>query len=297
MYDRKIIYLHRYEGEMDKGNVGYIKQENRNGTCSFMVSLMNMPSTYQADTALVLLPIQHILCRVHIKDGKGQGMAICEDKQLAEAGIPYEKISRYEIQISEDIHIRGEISAPKKPREEVAPIERAAVNIPAKNTPSEDVLVADMPDTKQSENQEKVEAAWIQGNYAPKMPFSDLTYQEPRETYKNKWEQLSSGRKRVNLMGKESDYIQITPKDMIALSSPYHGLVNNAFLLHGYYNYNHLILGPAKGHKGLYFIGVPGNFYKQEVNAARMFGFEYFENGGDKVEVGDFGYYMKKVKL
>ena len=26
-------------------------------------------------------------------------------------------------------------------------------------------------------------------------------------------------------------------------------------------------------------------------------GFEYFENGGDKVEVGDFGYYMKKVKL
>jgi hypothetical protein len=98
-------------------------------------------------------------------------------------------------------------------------------------------------------------------------------------------------------MGKESNYIQITPNDMIALSNPYHSLVNNAFLLHGYYNYKHLILGPAKGNKSTFFIGVPGNFYKQEVNAARMFGFEYFENGGDKVEVGDFGYYMKKVKL
>ena len=115
--------------------------------------------------------------------------------------------------------------------------------------------------------------------------------------YKNKWEQLSEGKKKVNLMGKESDYIEITPSDMIALSNPYHSLVNNAFLLHGYYNYKHLILGPVKGHKSTFFIGVPGNFYKQEVNAARMFGFEYFENGGNKVEVGDFGYYMKKVKL
>ena len=98
-------------------------------------------------------------------------------------------------------------------------------------------------------------------------------------------------------MGKESEYIEITPSDMIALNSPYHSLVNNAFLLHGYYNYKHLILGPANGQKSAFFIGVPGNFYKQEVNAARMFGFEYFENGGNKVEVGDFGYYMKKVKL
>lgn len=279
MYDRKIIYLHRYEGEMDKGNVGYIKQENRNGTCSFTVALMNMPPAYQADTLLVIMPANHALCKIHIKDGKGQGMAICEDKQLVSVGIPYEKINKYEIKVSDSTYIRGEITPLKKPKEEVAPIEHMEVE----KTPKE--------------NEEKVEAAWIPAPAFSETLFSEKSYQEPVETYKNKWDQLSSGRKRVNLMGKESDYIQITPKDMIALSNPYHSLVNNAFLLHGYYNYNHLILGPAKGHKGTYFIGVPGNFYKQEVNAARMFGFEYFENGGDKVEVGDFGYYMKKVKL
>ena len=90
---------------------------------------------------------------------------------------------------------------------------------------------------------------------------------------------------------------KVVPASIDTQTSSESTLVNNAFLLHGYYNYKHLILGPAKGQKSVFFIGVPGNFYKQEVNAARMFGFEYFENGGNKVEVGDFGYYMKKVKL
>ncbi len=266
MYDRKIIYFHRYEGEVDKGNVGYLKREIYNGICTFTVMLMNMPPNYEAETSLVVFPVGHTLCKVHIGDGKGQGLAICEERQLEKAGVFLREITKYEIRVSPEIVIRGEMVLPKKAREEVKPVERREV-------------------FSGPEPEEKVDIPEV----AP--------YERTKEIYKNKWEQLSDGKKKVNLMGKESDYIEITPSDMIALSNPYHSLVNNAFLLHGYYNYNHLILGPAKGHKSTFFIGVPGNFYKQEVNAARMFGFEYFENGGNKVEVGDFGYYMKKVKL
>ncbi len=280
MYDRKIIYLHRYEREMDKGNVGYIKVENRDGTCTFNVMLMNLPPSYEANTNLVIMPNGHTLCKVNIKEGKGQGMAICEEGQLSYAGVPYEEIRKFEIAISEDTNIKGEVIPLKKAREEVAPILRE--NAQEKMIVEENSSVQEESLPIQEESRKDVEAAWLPDNAT---------------IYKDKWEQLSSGRKKVNLMGKESDYIEITPKDMIALSNPYHSLVNNAFLLHGYYNYNHLILGPAKGHKSTFFIGVPGNFYKQEVNAARMFGFEYFENGRDKVEIGDFGYYMKKVRL
>lgn len=261
MYNRKIIYLHRYEGEMDKGNAGYIKQENYNGTYTFTVVLMNMPPSYEADTFLEIFPAGHTLCKVHIKDGKGQGLAICEEKQLEKEGVFLESIERYVITISQTVVLKGIPSIEKAGREEVRPLEK-----------------------QENVNKEAVKE-------------EVLSYERPKEIFKSKWEQLSSGKKKVNLMGKESDYIQISPSDMIALSNPYHSLVNNAFLLHGYYNYNHLILGPAKGNKNSYFIGVPGNFYKQEVNAARMFGFEYFENGTERVEVGDFGYYMKKVKL
>ena len=264
MYERKIIYLHRYEGEVDKGNVGYVKQEKYNGTCTFTVMLMNMPEGYKVDTQLQVLPVGHTLCKVHIADGKGQGLAIFEEKQLQKDGVLLREIQKYEMQVSEDVVIRGMPAVPKCNREEVRPLEREEIP-------------------------EIIEDTVVEPQIAP--------YAREREVYKSKWEQLRSGKKKVNLLGKETDYIEIAPGDMIALSNPYHSLVNNAFLLHGYYNYNHLILGPAKGSKSSFFIGVPGNFYKQEINAARMFGFEYFENGGDKVEVGDFGYYMKKVKL
>lgn len=271
MFDRKIIYLHRYEGEVDKGNVGYIKQENRDGICSFMVVLMNMPPSYAADSELIFLPVGFSACKVHINDGIGQGMAVFEEKYLEEKGVFYREISQYRIEVSNGIYIYGEILPAKKKREEVLPVEE---------------------EQNESQIKEETRAATLSEN-----EYESVEFEKPKEIFNSKWDQLKSGRKKVNLMGKESNYIQITPNDMIALSNPYHSLVNNAFLLHGYYNYKHLILGPVKGNKSTFFIGVPGNFYKQEVNAARMFGFEYFENGGDKVEVGDFGYYMKKVKL
>lgn len=260
MYDRKIIYLHRYEGETDKGNAGYIKQERRDSTCSFLVVLMNLPPEYERDTELQVFPSGQALCKVHINVGQGHGMALYEEKQLEDMGIRYDEISSYNILVKDIVCLKGALSVPKCAKEEVLPV---------------------MDNKERSYEKSEIEPAWA----------------EPERPYKNKWDQLSSGRERINFKGRESDYVKISPKDMIALSNPYHSLVNNAFLLHGYYNYKHLILGPSKGNRSTFFIGVPGNFYKQEVNAARMFGFEYFENGGEKVEVGDFGYYMKKVKL
>ena len=53
MYERKIIYLHRYEGEVDKGNAGYMKQEVCNGIYTFTVMLMNLPPSYEAESYLI----------------------------------------------------------------------------------------------------------------------------------------------------------------------------------------------------------------------------------------------------
>lgn len=285
MYDRKIIYLHRYEKDTDKGNAGYLKQEKRDEICSFSVVLLNLPPDYRADGELCVSHGGQALCKVHIKDGRGQGMALYEEKQLKEMGILYEELKGYEIRLQGETRIFGESVSPKGTREEVRPIEKEKTEDIIKPMEKKEDIIKPIENAQDDAINEQPETV--------KSPFFD----RERRIYKNKWEQLSSGRTRVSLMGKESEYIKITPKDMVALSSAYHNLVNNAFLLHGYYNYNHLILGPSKGNKSTYFIGVPGNFYKQEVNAARMFGFEYFENGAGKVEVGDFGYYMKKVKL
>ena len=135
----------------------------------------------------------------------------------------------------------------------------------------------------------------VQPQLEPELQMETRLELDP--TPKSLWDRLASTHVKMRPFGTQTEYYRMALEDIYLLKEECHILRNNQFLLHGYYNYKHLILGPANGQKSAFFIGVPGNFYKQEVNAARMFGFEYFENGGNKVEVGDFGYYMKKVKL
>lgn len=58
-------------------------------------------------------------------------------------------------------------------------------------------------------------------------------------------------------------------KKLLEWGDPFTELYYNSFLLHGFYQYHHLIMGKD-------FIGVPGNYYPREGMAARMMGFPYF---------------------
>lgn len=66
---------------------------------------------------------------------------------------------------------------------------------------------------------------------------------------------------------------------------------HNSFLLHGYYNYGHIVIDETKEPPRL---GVPGNFYEREQMVAEMFGFPDFEPAREKEQVvnGTFGYYF-----
>ena len=94
------------------------------------------------------------------------------------------------------------------------------------------------------------------------------------------------------------EYLSIAPKDFVVLCKEYQKLVHNSFLLHGYYNYRHLILGRIRQKDAWqYYIGVPGNFYDREKMVAEMFGFEAFEGEKESASPGDNGYYMKRVEI
>lgn len=116
--------------------------------------------------------------------------------------------------------------------------------------------------------------------------------------YGDKWEQLIHMYPVIHPFGDDREYLSIAPKDFVVLHSEYQKLVHNSFLLHGYYNYRHLILGKIK-EKGeeCFYLGVPGNFYGREKMVAEMFGFEAFEGERQPAKAGDFGYFMKRVEI
>lgn len=114
----------------------------------------------------------------------------------------------------------------------------------------------------------------------------------------NKWKQLSEIYKHIAPFQDEREYLSIGPGDFVIFTEKYYKLVNNSFLLHGYYNYKHLILTQmtVRG-ETRYYMGVPGNFYEREKQVALMFGFESFECREEPARAGDYGYYMMRVEL
>lgn len=120
----------------------------------------------------------------------------------------------------------------------------------------------------------------------------------PVSLSEDKWKQLSSIYPHIAPFHDERDYLSIGPGDFVILPKKYYRLVTNSFLLHGFYNYGHMVLARSvkKGEEQFY-LGVPGNFYERERQVAIMFGFESFECKKEPVQMGDYGYFMIRVEL
>lgn len=128
--------------------------------------------------------------------------------------------------------------------------------------------------------------------------WKNLTFSVPVETYEDKWNELCKKYEVIHPFGNREEYLSLSPKDFIIFPEKYQHLVNNSFLLHGYYNYRHVILGKKEeGGKNIYYLGVPGVYYEREKMVAIMFGFEGFECGEKRALAGGFGYYMRRVEL
>lgn len=96
-------------------------------------------------------------------------------------------------------------------------------------------------------------------------------------------------------------YEKIQRQDLSRLPRREWRLANNSFLLHGFYNYHHLLY-IEDGDK--IWIGVPGIYHEKEKAAANAFGFSEFRRLTDmelelseeeKNTYDDFGYWCRKV--
>lgn len=120
----------------------------------------------------------------------------------------------------------------------------------------------------------------------------------PVKLLEDKWRQLSAIYPHIRPFRDGRDYLSLGPADFVLFSEESYRAVNNSFLLHGYYNYHHLILTRLERRgETVYYLGVPGTYFDREKQVAVMFGFESFECAEEPAQEGDFGYYMMKVSL
>ena len=131
----------------------------------------------------------------------------------------------------------------------------------------------------------------------------ELERQEEEENNRSDlWERFQ--RKYTRVLAFECDsgceILSIKPQDIGLLPREIWVYGNNSFLLHGYYNYRHLILARLSdsGGKIRYLLGVPGHYFSNEKYMASMFGFPHFVLAKKQPdEDGRFGYWYTDIRL
>jgi len=164
----------------------------------------------------------------------------------------------------------------------------------------------------QREDGSKYFATWVEEG--EKTPPVEMTPQQQRPT-----QQMPSMEERPQqMMPMQEDeieevsayippntihYEKIQRQDLSRLPRREWRLANNSFLLHGFYNYHHLLY-IEDGDK--IWIGVPGIYHEKEKVAANAFGFSEFRRLTDmelelseeeKNTYDDFGYWCRKVDV
>lgn len=309
-YKRQISYLDYMENGEKAGNAGFVKAEENNGKTRIEVRVKNLPAAVSGEVPL-LEEGGGELGRISLNKGAGSCCLVWEGK-TEERGSERVKSGGLQIELPGGRMLKTVWKEPVwvlVQKEEAAEEKENAGEEEKDEGASEIVPVIEYPELKWRDAEaifepemrinSSVEEDAAQTNVRNELPSPDVPAPVSDCTCKgDKWEQLCTMYPVIHPFGDGREYLSIAPADFVVLRQEYHKMTHNSFLLHGYYNYRHLILGRLKeGNGWQYYLGVPGNFYHREKMVAEMFGFEAFEGEKDSAAPGDFGYFMKRVEI
>lgn len=318
MYQKEIIYMGLHKDGSRIGSAGFLKAEKRDKTSELTMMVKNIPRSIEGR-----FPVRYCFGaddpeqpdRVDWKEEDGitlrDGGGVWEKKEAEASEWIYVQILLPNGYLVEGKSKAAVNQAPPKPVTSASEPTSAATREPAAvqwdfPAPEPAVTAAHEPVSVQSDIPVAEPAAATSQPVMPQRPplMADALAIEGLK--EDKWEQILDTYDQIHPYGDDRVYVKIAPKDFIILSSNCQHLVNNSFLLHGFYNYRYVILGrdenslrelSSSSQEREYFLGVPGVFYEREKMVALMFGFEAFECEGSDPKPGDFGYYLRKVEL
>ena len=313
-YKRQISYMDLIENEIKRGNAGFIKWEKYD-ECHILSVFVNGAEHNCTKEAEVLFGNGQSIGKLNIKNGRAEGTYLIAKGEKDWT----EEISVIRIPLGEKRELVAEFEGVELPQVErqVLHTENAGVEIAdTRETTGEiiskEAIIFTVKDTVQPTS--VTEEMYEESIQKEKMPeevqcteekISNVSkadalvkveeLQDKREE-KSFWEKMSETHELIYPFGDNVGCYRIFPKDINQLHANYHALQNNQFLMHGYYNYRHLLIWPKKDCENELWLGVPGIYHEREKMAARMFGFEKFEGTKREYRTGDLGYYLITVE-
>ena len=302
-YDRKIRYLDYLENGQRCQGAGFIKLERRDELCNInlQVSGLYRKDRFTRPFLLIGENGEKELCKLQLSDG---GIKTCfeglDSRNLGGQDISYDQLLGIRIPVADGKEIRciwrRLPDVAEMGEENVGDaVEKAEEKAEGKAV--DEVEIAEEKAKEKAEEKAKEKA--VDAEEKAEEKAGTAAQKSGSGMYKeDKWQQLWMIYPHVHPFCDEREFLSISPGDFVLLHRQSYKLVNNSFLLHGFYQYHHLIL-MAESSRGQakYYIGVPGTLYERDKKTAILYGFESFECAKEPAEEGDFGYYMVPVEL
>ena len=311
MYQKEIIYIGLYKGGSRMGSAGFLKVESKDRENRMYLKVQNLPLGISGR-----FPVRVYngsdwkeLSSIAIQDGSGkwEESVTDADKTVLLVSLSGGYTLEGRSKTAPEITVQRNTDVPGGSDEHLTrDTEQNAIQNLAQEPSHNDIQNAQQNESQYTaynqrqlagEETDQTSETVIVTEELPRrssenidvMPYSMAQY----NLKEDKWEQILDLYEQIHPYGDERVYVKLEPKDFVILQSGYQHLVNNSFLLHGFYNYRYIILGKERN----FYLGVPGVFYEREKMVAQMFGFEAFECPGGNVRAGEFGYYLRKVEL
>ena len=337
---RFIRYLYEYEGNQKKRNVGFVKVEqdgkettisvhgkglcgksNENISCylikldSEMGNILFVPA---GEIQIGMISCGGCFCYTEELIGAGYGKTeqsvgqTCEKKDdICGLGLGDPKEAFYVALWNEEMYGDLDIARAKVFREfdsdKTARESKSIKNIDEKEAEVEtqfgddeetENLEEEQPEKKE---QETVEESSEKKEQETVEEFPEKKDQETVEESSEK-KDLKKNDRDIDLQNFRRQIMKIQRGEISILPRCEWKLANNNFLLHGYYNYRHLVLIDEGNQLKL---GVPGIYHEREARAAATFGFPEFIAEADvnvtlepqeRNENQQFGYWCRQVR-
>lgn len=262
---RFVTYIYAYENGQKNRNAGYAKIEIKGNNGRMDIHFVSGGVTdglgkvfflYIKERKVVSIPLGELL----VEGGRGTGQFLFHTGMLQDMKLAFEQIDGIGITDSDHQTYMSFWKDVDLPEEE------AFTEMETRVEPQQEEPVGDIEPTQK----EIMEEAEQESLHTMEIPMRNIF---PNYTMEDIWHNMERNQTCVQI-NEEVCAVQIELSDLRELPKKYWYLGNNSFLLHGFFNYHHLLFGKLPN--GKWFLGVPGVYERQERVIASVFGFPGF---------------------
>jgi len=268
---RFVTYIYAYENGQKMNNTGYAKIETRGDRGKVEIHFVNggiyrgkgsVAFLYAENGKLIFIPAGEFM----IESGEGKSVVPFRTDVLAGTDLGFAKMDGIYIADSESgmyLSFWKDVSVENFLEENFV---EYSLDMP-------------LPETVAVAKEEIMKDVEQESLHTMEIPMRNVF---PSYTMEDIWKNIARTKAPVQI-NNEVSAIQIELNDLRELPKQYWYLGNNSFLLHGFFNYRHLLFGRLPD--GKWFIGVPGIYARQERVMASVFGFRGFMHIGEEETV------------